>query len=219
MAEDSVTFDSRQVERLTCALHQGAANGSTALANWLSVPSVVRIESVDQCALEKATGVLRDSGEAVCMCVMHMQGTLAGQMILAFDDVSGLELADRVIGQPLGTAGEWGQVEISAALESMNIVGCAYLNGIADYFSEGRTEPVELIPSPPTFLRDFTESLLEVAFMEQAMSGDRAIFARVRFETAGNPANWTFLLIPDPPSLVRLSQLLSEDSRPESRAP
>lgn len=210
MTKDSSMFDSFQIENLTRALHSGAASGSGALASWLSVPAVILIESVDQRPLEEVTETLRETGEAVCVCAMQMNGTLTGQMLLAFDDASGLAMADRVIGRPIGTSADWGEMEISSVLESMNILGSAYLNGIARELSEGHKSPVNLVPSPPTFLRDFAESLLQAAFMEQAAAGNQAIFARARFETAGNPANWTFLLIPDPPSLARLSTLLDD---------
>jgi len=139
---------------------------------------------------------------------MQMEGTLTGQMVLAFDDASGLSLSDLLLGNPPGTAAEWGEVEISSALESMNILGSAYLNGMAEFLSEAVDETVSLIPSPPVFFRDFAESLLETAFMEQAAAGSHILFARARFELHGRPLNWTFLLIPDPGSLKKLSEIL-----------
>lgn len=173
------------------------------------VPALISIDSADECPLDLATAVLSQSGDVVGMCLMQMEGTLSGQMVLAFDDQSGLSLSDLLMGQPPGTAAEWGELEISAALESMNILGSAYLNGMSANLSEETCEPVNLIPSPPCFFRDFAESLLETAFMEQAIAGSRVLFARAQFELQGRPLNWTFLLIPDPPSLLTLSGILS----------
>lgn len=201
---------SAEIERLTLAFHAGAAAASEAMTKWLSKPTVISIDSVDQSPLEQAPTILGDSGEEVCMCLMQMGGDLSGPMILAFDDISGLVLADLVLGRPTGTSSGWDELEKSAALESMNIVGCAYLNGIAKYLSKD-DECVTLIPAPPIFLRDFAESLLQMAFMEQAVEGRSVLFARARFEMQGKPITWTFLLIPDPPSIARLSQLLRSD--------
>jgi chemotaxis protein CheC len=140
---------------------------------------------------------------------MQMQGTLEGQMLLAFDDASGLAMADLLLGRAAGTSEEWGELEISAALETMNIAGSAYLNGIARDLSEHGGRRVSLIPTPPTFLRDFAESLLEAAFVEQAAAGRYIVFAKARFELQGNPLKWTFLLVPDPSSLTRLNEILA----------
>jgi hypothetical protein len=68
---------------------------------------------------------------------------------------------------------------------------------------------VSLIPSPPGFFRDFAESLLESAFIGQAISGSYVLFARTRFEIQEKLLNWTFLLIPDPPSLEKLTEILN----------
>jgi chemotaxis protein CheC len=199
---------SGQLERLTQAFHAGAAMGSQAIQCWLMAPADISIDSADECPLEMATAVLGESGEVVGMCAMQMEGTLTGQMVLAFDDSSGLSLSDLLLGKPPGTATEWGEVEISSALESMNILGSSYLNGMSRFLSEGSNETVSLIPSPPVFFRDFAESLLQTAFMEQAAAGSHILFARARFELHGRPLNWTFLLIPDPGSLKKLSEIL-----------
>ena len=136
--------------------------------------------------------------------------TLNGQMVLAFDDASGLSLSDLLLGNPPGTATNWGEVEVSSAQESMNILGSAYLNGVSRFLSDRSGDAVSLIPSPPTFFRDYAASLLQTVFMEQASTGNHVLFARAQFELHGCPLNWTFLLIPDPPSLLKLSQILTK---------
>ncbi len=167
------------------------------------------IDAVDCCRLEDVTSVLGEGDAAVCMCLMEMQGTLTGHMLLAFDDASGFALGDLLLARSKGATRSWGEVELSCVLETMNIAGSAYLNGIARDLTERSGSSVELMPTPPRFLRDYAESLLESAFMDQALSGGDAVFSRARFDLAGQPLHWTFLLIPDPLSLTRLSELLA----------
>ncbi len=198
-----------QIHQLANALHRGAAEASTALARWLNVVTTMSIDSVDQCPLKDVASVLGDGDKAVCMCLMEMQGSLTGQMLLAFDDASGLAVADLLQTQPEGTAIHWGELERSCIMETMNIAGSAYLNGIADNLSGRSGRTLELIPAPPIFIRDFAESLLESAFMDQAVAGNDVVFARATFELSGKPLRWTFLLIPDPASLQRLSEILA----------
>jgi chemotaxis protein CheY-P-specific phosphatase CheC len=169
----------------------------------------IAIEAIDQCPLEKAIGILGGSDAALCVALMEMEGTLSGHMILAFDDVSGWVIPDLLLGRSPGTTNEWGDVETSCVLETMNIAGSAYLNGIARDLTERGQSKCELVPSPPVFLRDFAESLLESAFMDQALAESDVVFARARFDLSGQPRCWTFLLIPDPDSLKTLSDILS----------
>ena len=199
-----------QIDRFATALHRGAAEASIALAQWLNCPTTMSIDSIDQCSLEDATSVLGEGDNAVCMCLMEMQGTLTGHMLLAFDDNSGLFVSDLLLSRSLGTADAWGEVETSCVLETMNIAGSAYLNGIARDLAVCCGQSIELIPTPPVFLRDFAESLLETAFLDQAVAGNDVVFALANFDFSGKPLRWTFLLIPDPASLQRLSDILAE---------
>lgn len=198
-----------QLQQLTPALHRGATEASSALARWLGTPTTMAIHTVDQCPLTQAMQVLGEGDQAICMCLMQMQQSLTGPMLLAFDDASGLAVADLLLSRPAGTATTWGDVERSCILETMNIAGSAYLNGIAEHLGERSGQSLELIPTPPTFLRDFAESLLETAFLEQATAGNEVVFTLAEFNLDGRPLQWTFLLIPDPPSLQKLAELLT----------
>ena len=210
MSPSAPPLTPRQIDQLTVAFHRGAAEASDALARWLNSPLTISIDSVDQCPLAAAIEILGVGDAAICVALMEMEGTLSGHMLLAFDDASGMAMSDLLLSQLPGTASKWGDVEVSCVLETMNIAGSAYLNGIAHDLTERGDLPCELIPSPPKFLRDFAESLLQSAFMDQAFAGGDVVFARTRFDLAGQPLQWTFLLIPDPTSLNTLAELLSQ---------
>jgi chemotaxis protein CheC len=201
----------RQLWRLEAAFHAGAAEASTAMAKWLGVPSLILVESLDQVPLIETGDLLGDPEATLCACSMHLHGSLSGQLVFAFKDNCGLSLADLVLDQPLHTAAAWGEVEQSAALESANIIGCAYLNGFARHLSADVPAFRELIPSPPAFQRDFAGSLLQSLLMDQVMEANTVFLARSRFEIRGQPLNWTLLLIPDTASLARLHEALPDD--------
>ena len=151
--------------------------------------------------------LLAAGDEPICFCSAEMNGLLTGEMILAFDDASGLALADMLLDQPQGTTTEWTEMATSAALETTNILCCAYLNSLSESLA-GAGESSELLPSPPRFSREFAESLLEFALMGQAIASDQVILARTRFEIDGTPVNWTLLFVPDAESMSRLPELL-----------
>ena len=95
-------------------------------------------------------------------------------------------------------------MEQSAALETTNIVCCAYLNALARTLPPARDGHDEVLPSPPTFARDFAESLVEFALMDQMATSDEALLARTEFRIDGAPVDWTLLFVPDAGSLEHL---------------
>ena len=203
---NDVTLTDQQLGKLQGSLQRGAADASAALAKWLGRPSLMTLESIEQSPMEDATQLLQ-SDDPICFCSMSMPEYLSGEMIVAFDDASGLALADMILQQPPGTATQWDEIEQSAALETTNIVCCSYLNSIvADQSSEG--DFPELVPEPPVFRRDFAESLLQFALMGQAVQSDQVFLLRTAFRVDGEPLNWNLLWIPDASGMKQLCQLL-----------
>ena len=207
-------LNATQLAALKLSLHQGSEDASRALAKWIGKPSVVEIDSLEQLPLEEATSLLAGGDEPICFCSAEMNGLLTGELILAFDDASGLALADMLLDQPQGTTDEWTEMATSAALETTNILCCAYLNSLSGSFS-GSGESSELLPSPPRFSREFAACLLEFALMGQAMASDQVILARTRFEIDATPVNWILLFVPDAQSMLRLPELLPGREGPQ----
>ncbi len=199
-----------QLQRLADAFHLGASQASQAMAIWLSVPSLVEVDSVNQLPIRDAPGVLGNAEQTLCFCSMEITGSLTGQVVLAFDDGCGLSLSDLLLDRPIGTATEWGDVEESAALETTNIIGCAYLNSLARQLSAPNRESLQLIPSTPTFRREFAESLLQSVFLGQATISDFIFVAQTKFLIRGELLNWSMLFVPDAPSMARLRELMSQ---------
>lgn len=194
-----------QVAVLERVLHDGAAQAAKALSLWLGKPATIEIDSVEQLPLSRAAVILGAGDDPICFCEARMEGGMTGQIILAFDDASGLALADLLLDQPRGTAAEWGEMEQSGALETANIVGCAYLNVAADALpgTDG------ILPSPPRFSRDYAESLVEFALMDQIGASGNVLLARSRFRIDSESVDWTLLFVPDATSVTRLSGELS----------
>ena len=199
-----------QLAALSRVLHAGASEASRALSGWIGRSTEVIADAVTQLSLHDSTSALGDGEEAICFCVVELTGILAGCMMLAFDDQSGLALADLLLEQPRGTATEWGEMETSAALETTNIVCCAYLNALSRAFPHGSASQAsdpEMVPTPPTFSRDYATSLLEFALMGQAVESDQVLLTKTQFRIDGEPVDWQLLLVPDAESMNNLRAL------------
>lgn len=201
-------LDDRQLRALTIVLRHGEDEASAALSKWLGRPASISVEQVQQLPLADTTAVLGPPDAPIGSCAMAVYGPITGQLVLAFDDASGLALADMLLGKAVGSSTTWGELEQSAALETTNIIGCAYLNALVHFFRAGAGAAPELVPSPPKFTRDFAAAILQFAMMNQAMASDVVFLTRTEFCIEGAPVNWNLLFIPDADSLAVLKEML-----------
>lgn len=201
-------LNEHQLTTLTIVFRHGADDASAALSKWLGKTASISVEQVEQVALSDAPNILGEQSGPVCSCAMAMKGRVTGQLVLMFDDASGLALADLLLGNTPGTAKSWGEMEQSAALETANIIGCAYLNALARFFPSSLHDGADMLPSPPRFTRDFAESLLEFILMNQAMASDQVFLTRTEFRIADQPVRWSLIFVPDADCLPALRDLL-----------
>lgn len=207
--------------RLAAIFERGAEDASLALSRWLGQPVRLTVSEVDEVELSEATDLLGPADRLVAACAMRLSGRLDGQLLLVFEDRSGLALADLLLRQPPGTASDWGEMERSAAMETANIVGCAYLNSLASHLPDprgrARDGDATLSPSPPDFRHEFAGSLLQFALMEQALRLDRLLLVQTRFEAEGADLDWSLLLVPSGDDLQTLATALADPEPGETR--
>jgi chemotaxis protein CheC len=191
---------------------RGADDASVALSKWLGQTVRLTINEIDEVDLAAASELLGPAEQLVAACAIELSGALTGHLLLVFEDRAGLALADLLLNQPVGTATAWGELEQSAALETANIVACAYLNSLAAHLplgAEGAVEAALLLPSPPTFRHEFAGSLLQFALMDQAIALDRVLLVKSQFVSGHGELNWSLLFVPSGASLDALASSLA----------
>ena len=197
--------------RLTALFHHGAADASSALAKWLGRPATLSVERLETLPIEEAAAVMGSSETLICGCAMRIDGAIGGLLLLAADDATGLSLADTLLERPTGTSTSWGDLERSAVIETANIVGCAYLNAICAALGPAGADGI--LPSPPVFLRDFPEAVMEGVLMEQPVLSDIVLLARTEFHIDGTPVACGLVFLPD---AAGVAALLPPSGHPEA---
>lgn len=185
-------------DRVVALFRRGAAEASTALTKWLGRTAEVAIEQVDRLPLEAAAGILGAADGPICASAMGIGGGLEGVLLLVCDDASGLALCDTLLERAAGTATAWGEVERSAFAETANIVGCAYLNAIAQAIEDGAEG---IVPSPPWFVRDYPAALMDAVLVEQAAVAADVFLTRTEFRIAAAPVRCGLVFVPHAASL------------------
>jgi chemotaxis protein CheC len=99
-------------------------------------------------------------------------------------------------------------------METTNIIGCAFLNAIAQVFpkitdDQRQEKDSTWIPTPPVFVRDFAASIMQFAMIDQVSESDRVLVVETQFTIDSTPVNWRLLFIPDAESLKQLAGILS----------
>lgn len=201
-----LTLSDPQVRLLGSIFERGAEAASRALTQWLGRPVHLKISAVEQVNVLEVSGMLGPEDSTVAVCAMGFAGELSGKLLLVFSDEVGLSLVDILLQQKPGTTTQWTELETSAACETANIVGCAYLNALSWHIPDMLIEP-SLIPTPPEFRHEYAASLIDFALMEQASQMERVLLVKSRFHTDQTELDWHLLFVPDPESLRLLAQI------------
>ncbi len=188
----------RSLTSQTDLFRRAAEEASVALSKWLSRPTSITINQVSVLPITDAAGVLGVTDSPLVACAMQITGLFSGLLVLTSDDASGLALADMLLGREIGTSTEWTEVEQSAAVETANIIGCAYLNAMASDPQATPGTPAEpLLPSPPWFARDYAAAVMQGILMAQASVADDVFLTHTDFCVDQMPGKCSLLFIPE----------------------
>jgi chemotaxis protein CheC len=186
------------ITRQTDLFVRAADDASQALSRWLGRPTRIAVRRLEALPLERAVGVLGVAEGPLVACAMRISGSIAGILVLACDDVSGLTLADMLLGRPPGSSTEWGELETSAAVETANIIGCAYLNTMtATAAATGSSADATVLPTPPWFVRDFAAAVMEGIMLSQALQADTIFLTHTDFVIEDTPVTCSLLFVPE----------------------
>ncbi len=188
----------RSITTQTDLFKRAAEEASAALSKWLDRPTSITINQVSVLPITEAVGVLGVSDSPLVACAMQITGLFSGLLVLTSDDASGLALADMLLGRELGSSTDWTEVEQSAAVETANIIGCAYLNAMAtEPQGAPGTPAAALLPSPPWFARDYAATVMQSILMAQASVADDVFLTHTDFRVDDMPGKCSLLFIPE----------------------
>ncbi len=140
----------------------------------------------------------------------------AGRLMLAWTPEAAAELIAVALMLPEASKEEpefWSETERSTLAETANVVGCAFLNTVAESIEQGAAGGLSLIPSPPFVEHQFAGSLMEAAVIEieareSAEMGDRIWSASSSFQIVGRSIATRLVMVWQPSVWRRLSSLV-----------
>ncbi len=130
---------------------------------------------------------------------LTVSGSANGHLMLMYDPGIAFAFVDLLMGQPIGTTKELGEMEESALGEMGNIIGAFFLNAIAD------ATGLQLFPSPPSVMADMAGALLDVVTADILLTQDETYVAESTFKVAGEEISGLFFVMPSEELLEALT--------------
>ena len=194
-----------------------------ALANWLDHP-------LDQQDVRATKPSLAVPHEVMCCCTMSVdlaigsprltdaakvQMRSAGLLLLGWRSREAAWLIDRSLNKT-GTSWDhatWGELERSTIAETSNVVGCVFLNAIAEGIRDISGTDVSLIPDSPYIEHAYAGGWMDTAIHEVEERGEeksQAWLASGTFPVANHSVNTHFAMIWRSHVWYRLTKLVGD---------
>ncbi len=187
-AEFALTGEQRR--RLSLVAKHGADQIGQAMSRWLRDTVTVNMRPVEMVHFSDVTsrfGMKEETTAAVCI---HLAAGLSGTLLFLFDEPSALEIVRRVLQRDSAPT-DWDDLAKSVMEETGNIVGTAFLNGLAMALD------LEVHPESPLFMVDYTEAILDPLMIGVAMSGEYALLFEADISSVSDSVSGKFTLLPD----------------------
>ncbi len=216
--------------RFAAIAHAGLISAAVALSHLLDVE--VAAEESNETAesamdleskLAEPDSVLCCASMEVLVTEPEIEGDImgkrksesAGRLLLAWTPEAAAGLISVALMQPEVAAEPetWSDIERSTLAETANVVGCAFLNTVAESIEHGAQGGLSLIPTPPFLEQQFAGSLMESAVIEiesreLAETGDRIWSASSSFQIVGRSIATRLVMVWQPSVWTRLAELV-----------
>lgn len=190
---------------------EAGRKATESLAAWIGHPVRMDWSRPETVAVEEAGDLFGPADSEVPACVLDVHGSATGRFVLIVDAPSVARFVSAMMGTGPDVPAEtlkrieqdpgafWDELARSAALETANIVACAFLNALARCWSEADTVggPVELVPDPPRFTLDFAGSLSEFMLADIAEDSEGILFTKTRMQVEDmTGGDWKLVWVP-----------------------
>lgn len=198
------------------SLSDAGQKAAESLGAWINRRVQLHWQEPRKIALEDAGAMLGNPESIVPVCILEVSGPLPGRLVLLVDAETIASFVNSLLGQPVEITPEqkllinndpmtfWDELSRSAALETANIVACAFLNALAAALPASVSGL--LVPSPPRFALDYAGSLGQFLLADLAVFSDHLLVTQSRMLIDDNQqSDWRLVWIP-----------IADHSQPES---
>lgn len=200
---DNQKFNDTELDALRECGNVGMGNAATSLSKLLDKQVDISLPETKFVPLQEIAGLVGGPESIVSGIFLPIAGDLKGQSMFIFSEVSALKIVDLMMGQEIGTAKKFGELEDSAVKEMANIFIGSYLSSIGDLTD------LTLLPDVPHTATDMAQSVIDGAIQNIAKYSDNVLLVKESIKVEGLEIEGIFIVIFDQDSLGKLVKSLS----------
>lgn len=189
---------------------EAGRKAAQSLAAWIGHPVRLDWTRPETVPAEDIGDIFGPADAEVAACVLEVSGSARGRFVLIVDAPGIARFVNAMMGQgpelsprtrqviAEDPAAFWDELARSAALETANIVACAFLNALAISWQESSGAfGVRLVPSPPRFTLDFAGSLSQMLVGDIAAGSQGVILTKSRMHVEDvAEGDWRLVWVP-----------------------
>lgn len=191
----TLTFDEHLRSLLEIMAGEGIHQAARGLSGMMGETLTVSQPRARLVPLADIPNVLGGPENEAVGIYLQAYGAMSGQIVLVLPYAKALELADLVVGLPLGTTRQLGSLERSALAEVGNLAAAFFLNAVASLTGLGAR------PSPPAVMVDMIGAILDVVIATSGGVAEQVLMLQATFLSRENEVEVDFWVIPDPEAL------------------
>lgn len=200
-ADDLRSLSSEALDALREVANIGAGHAATALSQITGRRIMISVPHITIATLDAVPNQIAAGEDPVAAIAMRIDGDLTGVTLLIIPQAISLRIAGLMMGKDVQALGA---IEESALKEAGNILSGAYLNALAEFLE------MRILNAPPALAVDMSDAVLNSTHLEASHGSEYVFCVESEFQLANDsmPLRGFFLLLPDPPSLRRMLEVI-----------
>jgi len=203
--EESQAQPSKIQSLLSSLTAEGIQNAARAMTEMIGETFTVTDPNISSVKFTEIPQILGGPENDAVGIYLRIEGNISGQIMLLVPYSKALELADLLMGEPIGTTQSLGRIERSALAELGNLTGSFFLNAIAD--STG----VYVRPSPPAVIVDMVGAIMDIILATCDILSEEVLLIHAKFVRNGRETQANFWIIPDNTTVNTLMEKATQD--------
>lgn len=180
-----------QIARIDTIAKVSAGKMAEALSKWIRTQIIVNSSNASIVHYSRLLEPLTSPEDIISAILVGVTGNTTGNLIFLFDENSTLSIIKKILHREIGSMLGWDHITRSVMEETGNIIGTAFLNGIATSLN------LELYPSSPIVTCDYSGAILETMMAHVAMKGEYALSCQISFRSSNDEMAGVFAMLPE----------------------
>ncbi|HMK46187.1 MAG TPA: chemotaxis protein CheW [Methanocella sp.] len=203
---DVMVPDNRMTEVHLDALREvgniGTSHAATSLSQLVGSPINMSVPHLKLVSISNISSLMNELKVVGLLLELKNGDATAGFLYNLFPESSALRIVDRLMGLESGTTRDLDEMSQSAIMEVGNIITSSFCDAVADFLG------ITMIPSPPSFVCDMADSIVENTLIEISMMADEVIIFRTDLADDEHIFEGYVLMFPNPDTLEKILSII-----------